>query len=88
MSAVAPITVRVAQKPTYLNRNLANWQAWLRDNEPALIQYWNALDADDRDAQCGTGCDFQEFAFVQFDVECELQLAAREMVYGRAVREF
>jgi hypothetical protein len=89
MSAVLkPITVQPVQKPAYINRKLGNFQPWYRDNEPALTQYWDALSAAAREEQAGAGCDFQEFAFVQYDVECELVLAARESTYGRAVREY
>jgi hypothetical protein len=79
MSAVLkPITVTPVVKPAYLNRNLADFSRWYRDNEPKLGEYFLALPTDHPD----TGEDFRDFVLCQYDVECELQAAARRHLVG------
>jgi hypothetical protein len=83
MSAVLkiePVAAKVVHKPTYNNRALANFNVWYANNEAALGEYFLALPTDHPD----TGEDFRDFVLCQYDVECELQAAARRTTYGDA----
>ena len=80
MSAVLKqIEVTPALKPTYLNRNLVDFSKWYRDNEPTLGTYFLSMPVDQTEFE-----DFREFVLCQYDVECELQAAARRTTYGEA----
>jgi hypothetical protein len=80
VAVLKQIEVRPATKPAYLNRNLVSFSSWYRDNEPALGEYWLALGGE---AQADYE-DFRDFVLCQYDVECELQAAARRTTYGDA----
>lgn len=87
VAVLKQIEIQPVEKPHYNNSAMV-FGDWYARNEAAVLGYWNALSQADREAQAGAGCDFQEFAFVQYDVECELVMAARDATYGRARRDF
>jgi hypothetical protein len=80
VAVLKQIEVRPALKPAYLNRNLVSFSGWYRDNEPALGEYFLALGTGEQERYE----DFREFVLCQYDVECELQAAARRTTYGDA----
>lgn len=81
MSAVLKqISARVVHKPTYNNSALQMFDRWYAMNEAKLGEYFLALPTDHPD----TGDDFRDFVLCQYDVECELQAAARRTTYGEA----
>lgn len=60
MNAVQQITIQPVRRPAYNNARLSNFGSWYVANEPALSQYFAALEGDG---------DFQDFCFTQYDVE-------------------
>lgn len=43
LPSIPPVTQRVIRKPLYRNENIHRYDLWYRDNEPALVQYWEDL---------------------------------------------
>lgn len=58
-----PITVMPVRQPRYDN-TFTDWQRWYRTNEPALVEYYNALTPH---VERPDEHDFVEFAMCQWD---------------------
>ena len=78
VAVLKQIEAKPAIRPRYINRNLAVFSRWYRDNEPALGEYWLAMP----DSEQGEFEDFREFVMCQHDAEQSLRAAALRSTYG------
>jgi len=81
MNAVAPITIRPIERPTFDNVNLQDFGLWCLDNAAALARYWteqgNALGLEkDEDT------DFDFWLKVQHEIECDDFRDAARLPHG------